>query len=84
MDLPHYQQIVHALLGGVLASAKPTLAEEWAAEAEIRMIAAHAIQARLPWDSPPELVELAMLDEKGEKPIAVREYMDALSAAGMA
>jgi hypothetical protein len=48
------------------------------------MIAALAIQARLPWDSPPELVELAALDDKGEEPAAVKEYMDALSAAGMA
>lgn len=84
VELPHYQQIVHALLGRFLASAKPTLAEEWAAEAEIRMIAALAIQARLPWDSPPELVELAALDDKGEEPAAVKEYMNALSADGMA
>jgi hypothetical protein len=84
VDLPHYQQTVHVLLGGLLASAKPTLEQQWAAEAEVRMIAALAIQARLPWDSPPELVELAALDDKGEEPAAVKEYMDALSAAGMA
>jgi hypothetical protein len=84
VDLPHYQQTVHALLGGLLSSAKPTLEQQWAAEAEVRMIAAQAIQARLPWDSPPELVELAMLDDKGEEPAAVKEYMDALSSAGMA
>ena len=81
--LPHYQQTVRALLGGLLDSHRPTLAEEWAKEAEVRAIAALAIQARLPWDSPPELVELAFLDDKGN-PVALKEYDDALSAAGLA
>ena len=81
--LPHYQQTVRALLGGLLDSHRPTLAEEWARKAEVRAIAALAIQARLPWDSPPELVELAYLDDKGN-PVALKEYDDAISAAGLA
>ena len=81
--LPHYQQTVRALLGGLLDSHRPTLVEEWAKQAEARAIAALAIQARLPWDSPPELVELAFLDDKGN-PVALKEYDDALSAAGLA
>ena len=81
--LPRYQQTVRALLGGLLDSHRPTLAEEWARQAEVRAIAALAIQARLPWDSPPELVELAYLDGKGN-PVALKEYDDAISAAGLA
>lgn len=81
--LPPYQQTVHALLGGMLDSRRPTLAEEWAMEAQARAIVASAIQARLPWDSPPELVELAYFDDKGNS-VALQEYRDALSAAGMA
>lgn len=80
--LPHYQQTVRTLLGGLLDSHPSTLAEKWAKEAEVRAIAALAIQARLPWDSPPELVELAFLDDKGT-PVALKEYDDALSAAGL-
>ena len=85
VPLPRYQQTVHELLGGMLDSHRPTLAEGWAKEAEVRAIAAFAIQARLPWDSPPELVELALLDENNNgNPIALQDYRDALSAAGMA
>lgn len=84
VELPPYAKAAHDALGGFLSSTKPTPAQQWAAEAEVRMIAALAIQARLPWDSPPELVELAALDDKGEEPAAVKEYIDALSAAGMA
>ena len=83
VELPRYQQTVHALLGAFLDSRRPTLADQWAAEAEAREIAALAIQARLPWDSPPEVVELALLDKEGE-PLAVREREDAFSAAGWA
>ena len=79
--LPRYQQTVRSLLGGLLDSHRPTLEEEWARQAEVRAIAALAIQARMPWDSPPELVELAYLDDKGN-PVALKEYDDALSAQG--
>lgn len=82
-ELPPYQQASHDALGGLLDSHRPTLTEEWARQAEVRAIAALAIQARLPWDSPPELVELAYLDDKGN-PVALKEYDDAISAAGLA
>lgn len=43
------------------------------------MIAAAAIQARLPWDSPPELVELAGLDDEGS-PVAFEDCRRAFDA----
>ncbi len=47
------------------------------------MIAASAIQARLPWDSPPELVELAKLDDEGQ-PVAFEDCRRAFAAIGVA
>lgn len=47
------------------------------------MIAASAIQARLPWDSPPELVELAKLDDEG-RPVAFEDCRRAFAAVGLA
>lgn len=83
VPLPPLQLAVHELLGALLDCREPTLAERWAKEAEIRKIAAAAIQARLPWDSPPELVELAKLDDEGE-PIAFEDCRRAFAAIGVA
>ena len=55
------------------------MAERWAKEAEIRAIAAAAIQARLPWDSPPDIVELAAMDDEG-RPVVFTDCDRAFAA----
>lgn len=83
VPLPPLQLAVHELLGALLDCREPTLADRWAKEAEIRMIAAAAIQASLPWDSPPEIVELAKVDDEGV-PLAVEDCRRAFAAIGLA
>ena len=63
--LPPLQYALHIFLGGFLDSARPSVEDLWRAQAEQRAIAASAIQARLPWQTPPEIVELAALDKDG-------------------
>lgn len=81
LSVPHsdLSAIVHAAIAAVLASAPPSPETRWRCAAETRAIAAAAIAARLPWDAPPELVELAALDDEGV-PIAAEDYRRALSA----
>ena len=51
--------------GAFLDFRRPSMKEAWAAEAEVRHLAAIAIDMRLPPDAPPELVLLGARDEKG-------------------
>lgn len=77
---PPLQLETHMLLGAFLDSRPPTREDQWRCEAEVRYIASAAIAAHLPWDSPPELVELASVDSDGNS-IAARDYEKAVSAA---
>lgn len=49
-------------------------------QAEARMVAAQAAALRLPWDAPPELVEAAACDDKGNL-VAAEDYRRARDAA---
>lgn len=64
--LPPETALFRRLAGAFLNFSPPTPAEVWEAQAEQRLIAAQAAALRLPPDSPPELVEAAATDEKGE------------------
>lgn len=65
--------------GWFFHSDPPPLPELWQAQAEQRMIAAQAVVAGLPFDAPPELVEIRAEDEKGHLK-AVEEWRHATAA----
>lgn len=64
--VPQDYAILRTLAAGFFRNSRPTLDEQWEAQAEVRLIAAQAAALRLPPDSPPELVEACAYAEKGE------------------
>lgn len=78
--LPPETAALRTLAAGFFDSSPPTLAELWRAQAERRMIAAHAIALGLPPDAPPELVEIRAEDAEGNLK-AVEEWRTATLAA---
>ncbi len=64
--MPPQEFYIYKHCGAFLSFNPPTLAQIWEAQAEQRLIAAQAAALRLPPDSPPELVEAAAMNDKGE------------------